>query len=120
MNPWVLLGAILAVILAAGAGYGKGHKDASLAIAAQQKHDDDLVRKATESMEQSVAKNIAGIEVRNVTIRQELQREVVEKPVYRDCVNTPDGLSLINSAIRGVAAPVGPGRGVVPGPDPTH
>lgn len=49
----------------------------------------------------AVAEELAKLEVKHVTIRQEVQREVIEKPVYRDCKHDSDGLRLINEAITG-------------------
>lgn len=47
---------------------------------------------------------IKGIRVENRTIYAKTQREVVEKPVYRDCVLPDDGVRLANEARRGAAA----------------
>jgi hypothetical protein len=63
---------------------------------------------------EAVAKEIAKIDVRNVTIRQEVQKHVIEKPVYRECLHDPDTLRLLNAAITGQE----PGDSKLPGTDP--
>jgi len=62
------------------------------------KFQETEVRKAAEL---GAAEAISKITVTNTTIKQHFQKEYHEKPVYRDCVHTPDGLRLINSAILG-------------------
>lgn len=52
----------------------------------------------------AAAKEIAKIDVKRVTIRQPLEREVHEKVVYRDCQHTPDGLLRLNQALGGSGA----------------
>lgn len=56
----------------------------------------------------TVAKNtetaIGRIKIENRTIQTEVQREIVEKPVYRECRLTPDGVRGANQARRGSAA----------------
>lgn len=52
----------------------------------------------------AAAREIAKIDVKRVTIRQPLEREVHEKVVYRDCVHTPDGLLRLNQALGGGGA----------------
>ena len=66
--------------------------------------------KAKEQMEQlanAVSANteaaIQNIRVENRTIYQRTQREITEKPVYRDCVLPDDGLRLVNTARAGAA-----------------
>lgn len=54
---------------------------------------------------------IQNIRVENRTIYQRTQREITEKPVYRDCVLPADGVRLINAARAGSA---GQSDGAVP------
>lgn len=120
MNPWFILGVLLAVLGAGASGYLKGRHDVTVETAAAQKHDKDLIDAAVSKIDTSVAQRIASIEVKHVTVRQELQKEIVDRPVYRDCVNTPAGLSLINSALTGEPQPLAPGGGQLPGTGPSH
>lgn len=63
------------------------------------------------------AKAIAKLDVKQVTIRQEVQTRVIEKPVYRDCRHDPAAYRLLNSAL--TDAPISAGSGVVPAADAT-
>lgn len=54
---------------------------------------------------------IQNIRVENRTIYQRTQREITEKPIYRDCVLPADGVRLINAARAGSA---GQSDGAVP------
>lgn len=119
VNPWVILGVLLAVIVAGAAGYGKGRSDGKAKVEAQDAHDKQLIDDAAKRIDTDVAGRIAGIEVQRGTIVQRVHTEVVEKPVYRDCVNTADGLSLINSALTGVG-PAPAGHRELPAPDPAR
>ena len=68
---------------------------------------EERVRQSEEAMQRVAAQAIAGITVSNRTIRQEVQREIVEKPVYRDCVADPGILRSINAAKTGRTEPAG-------------
>lgn len=46
---------------------------------------------------------IQNIRIENRTIYQRTQREITEKPVYRDCLLPDDGLRLVNAARAGAA-----------------
>lgn len=97
LNPYVLL-----VIVAALAGshwyvYAKGVEDARNEAAATEL----LIERAGEAAARTAAQAIASIEVRNVTIRQRVEREIHEKTVYRECRHTPDGLRAVNAALAG-------------------
>ena len=49
------------------------------------------------------------------TIQNEVQREISERVVYRDCSHSPEQLQRINAAITGQSEPAG--RGLVPRAD---
>ena len=95
MNPW-LIAACLAAILGAGAGGFKLGADHEIA---SQAKIDKAIKDAGEAAGKAAADQIALIRPRNVTIQQTLQKEIYEKPVYRDCVNTTIGLQSINAAL---------------------
>ena len=111
-NPYILLGAgILAVLLAVG-GFAFGVKyqrgqEARVAM---------LIEVAREQAQLGAADAIAKIEIKNTTIRQQLETVTREVPVYRDCRNTADGMRLINDALRG---PGTAGGGELPRTNPT-
>ena len=117
MNPYLWLGAGLvwvASIAAAGWwAYGAG-QDSELATKARE---DRTAAIATESAASAAAAAINRIEVKHVTVRQQLEREVIDRPVYRDCRSGPDAVGLFNSAIPASAAEPGPGGGELPATD---
>lgn len=105
MNPYVILAAVVLLGLSiGGAGWqgfrlGRDHE-----IAAQAKQD-EVVKASREAMQQTAAEAIGRIEIKHVTLKQQLDTEIREKPVYRDCVATPDGLRYINAALTGEDEP---------------
>lgn len=117
MNPYLWLGAGLmwvASIAAAGWwAYGAG-QDSELAT---QAREDRTAAIATESAASAAAAAINRIEVKHVTVRQQLEREVIDRPVYRDCRSGPDAVSLFNSTIPGAASQPSAGGGQLPATD---
>jgi hypothetical protein len=108
VNP-VLIGLLgMALAFAGGTWYGTGlGEDREFAKRARE---DAIVTKAGEAAQLAAAGEIAKIKPRNVTIRQELQREIETLTVYRDCRHGPDGLRLINEALTGRPQPAGGGK----------
>lgn len=112
MNPW---GAIIAVVLLIGA-YTFGRFDGSRIEQSKQAKAEEVARQLKEATQKSVAEAIAGMEVKNVTVKQKTETEIREVPVYRDCVVSDSVFALTNEAITGI----GPtGRDLMPaaGPD---
>ena len=104
---------LLACLICAGVGcrlgltIKQGEWDAS--VNAGREAQDKALRAAAEAL-RSMAPAQAKI-IERVT------RETVEKPVYRDCRHSPDGLRDINSALTNSEPADG---GDVPGVDATH
>jgi len=63
-----------------------------------------LVMEARQQAALGAADAIAKIEVRNVTIRQKTEREILERPVYRDCRADDRVFALTNEALTGRSA----------------
>lgn len=97
---------ILAVLGSYVGTYFYGEHNGSIKEHARQMDEAKLVQDVQEAANLSAAKAIANIEVKNTTIKQEVQREILEKPVYRECRHDAIGLSLINAALTGTE-PVG-------------
>lgn len=95
MNPYLIIGALVAV-LAAGAGGFKLGADHELAA---QAREDKHVAAAIEAANTASAVAIAGIKVENTTIHQELQREIRTNTIYADCKHSPGGLRSLNDAL---------------------
>lgn len=116
MNPYALLGIVLAVGAMTGGAYWQGRNDGENKIVAQQAREDAIAATATAAATDAAASAISKIKVQHRTITQEVQRDVIEKPVYRDpgCKHDADSLRSINAALTGAARPEAAGSGVVP------
>lgn len=112
MNPWLLLGAVVACIGAFFYGQRVGQQGAE----AQQAREDRIGRAAYEAGQKGAAEEIAKIRPRNVTIRQEVEREIRTDIVYRDCRVPAGGVQLANEALTG-HRPEPAGGGELPGAD---
>lgn len=93
--------------------YGAG-KDSELAT---QAREDRAAVVASEAAASAAAAAINRIEVKHVTVTQALQREVIDRPVYRDCRSGPDAVSLFNSTIPAGSAEPAAGGGQLPATD---
>lgn len=82
-------------------GIGEDRKEAD------QAREQSLVQSAVDAANRVSAEAIAKIEVKNLTIRQEVQREIIERPVYRDCKHSPDVMRNINEALSPRPKPAG-------------
>ena len=104
-NPWLF--AILGVAIAGGlaSSYVKGRSDGRALEIAQRATLEEVARVAREAAIQGAAEKIAQIEVKHVTVRQKLETEIREKPVYRDCTASQRVLDTVNEAITGYPAP---------------
>lgn len=105
VNPWLILGVVLAALGATAGAYVKGRGDGRAIEFAERATLEEVARVAREAAMEGAAKKIAEIEVKNVTIRQKLETEIREKPVYRDCVADQRVLDTVNEAITGDIAP---------------
>jgi hypothetical protein len=102
INPYTLLGALLVWAATLGGAFWYGthieadHKDA---VQARERAIGDT---AAARAADAAASAIAGIRVVNTTIQARVQHEIETHTVYRDCEHTPDGLRLVNDALRNV------------------
>lgn len=113
MNPTFILAAALGFILATGGAYIKGRGDGVSIAKADQAEVLEIARKVRDEAQRGAAEAISKIEVKNTTIRQTLEREIHEKPVYVACSHDADSLQRINAAITG-REPVAAGSGKLP------
>ena len=112
MNPYALLA--VAVAWAASCWYCIGlGEDREIARQAREYSVED---RATRAANKAAAEAIAKIKVEHTTITNEVQREIREKPVYRDCLHSPEQLQRINDALTGKRPEPAGDRGV-PGAD---
>jgi hypothetical protein len=117
MNPYFWLGGALAVVLALGAAYIQGRSDGLDKCEAAQARDDRVALIASTAGAASAAEAISKIGVKHETIRQTLERQIVEKPVYRDCRSGMDAVGVFNSSLVPTTAASGVDPGQLPATD---
>ena len=120
MNPWFLLATVLAVGAACGGAYWQGRQDGKAVCQAEHNRDQEVAAIAGEAAASAAAHAISKIEVKHVTLRQRLETEVREIPVYRDCRHSPDGLRRLNEALATGSQPEPPGGGQLPAASAPH
>lgn len=101
MIPYAWLISGLIAVAAIAGSYVKGRSDGQAVIIAKQARDDQIRFETLQLAQQAAAEEIAKIEVKNVTIRQKLETEIREKPVYRNCLADQRVLDTVNEAITG-------------------
>lgn len=106
-----LLAATLATVLAFAAGTWWGMGLGADKCEAEAAREERIAAVAMDAAASAVAK----IKVVNRTVQQEVQREISERVVYRDCQHSPEQLRRINSALTGQVEPAG--GGLVPRAD---
>jgi len=106
-NPWVIVWALVAMILSITGGYLWGSSATTDSIEAQQARDAKVVAMVQEASQQGAATAIAGIEVKNVTIRQQVERETRTVTDYSNCHHSDDGLLNVNAALTNSEPPSG-------------
>jgi len=79
---------------------------------ARQAREDSIEQRASAAAAAAAASAISTIKVQHRTVQQEVQREISERVVYRECVHSAEQLQRINAAITGRAEPAD--RGIVP------
>ena len=88
--------------------YGQGVASCEAATA----RDERVARVAYDKGQEGAAAAIAKLEIKNVTIKQRVERETREVPVYRDCRHSPGGMLGVNQALSG--KPVSTGNSELP------
>ncbi len=122
MNPISLFSAapylVIAFLLATGGAYLKGRGDGTDLAEGQQAKEDRIALVAHEAALRVTGQAIAGIEVKNTTIRQSVEKEIHEKTIYAECSHSAVGLQLVNAALTGRTEPLS--RGQLPRLDATR
>ena len=114
-NPWILLAIVLLWGASLGGMYLKAHSDGVNECQAADARDVHVAETATKAATDAAAAAISKIEVKNTTIHQKVQHDVIEKAVYRECRHDAGSLRNLNEALTGAAEPAG--GGVVPAAD---
>lgn len=115
MTPYTIIGIMLlwaASIAGASAWFYGAGQDSKIAEQSKIEAARDETRAIAAS---AAASAIASIEVKHVTIRQQLEREVRTREVFRECRSGPDVQRMLNDS-PGIAKPAtGPtGDGKLP------
>lgn len=107
MNPYILLGAgVLAVSLAVG-GFTFGVKYQR----GQEARAELLIAKVRDEAQLGAAAAIASQKKETTIIKQQLETQIREVEVYRECRNSNDVMRMLNAIIEGRAAePLGGGQ----------
>jgi len=98
MNPWVLLGIVLAAGLMTGGAYWQGRQDGAAGELASQAREEAVARVAREAAATAAAEAISKIEVKHVTLRQELEREIRTNTVFRECRSGNPAVRMLNDS----------------------
>jgi hypothetical protein len=113
-----ILIALSASVAAFSAGvYYQGKKAGKNEIRAEVATQQQIADAAAAKVAHQAAEAISKIKVQNRTVYSEVQREITERPVYRDCQHSPEQLQRLNAALTGASAPEPAGRGLVPRTD---
>lgn len=115
-NPWALLTLGAVIVGALGGSYVKGRSDGRAIEYAERMELEEVARISREAGLQAAAEAIAKQKVVHTTIRGRVEREVIEKPVYRDCTHPDATLRLLNDALAN-RAPEPTSSGELPGTD---
>ncbi len=101
MNPTIILSAIIAVIIFCGCAFFGGYRHGYNVSEGNAAKIDLAIKKTQEAAAIGAAAEIAKIKVVNQTIRQTLEKEIYEKPIYLDCKHSAIGLQSVNAALTG-------------------
>lgn len=113
----LLIGAVLWGASIAGAGWWAYERGRDTELAAQYR-ESAAAEKASTAATLAAAEAISKIEVKHVTQRQLLEREIQTREVFRDCRSGDDAVRLLNASPGIAQAASAPGGGELP-PAPT-
>ncbi len=101
LNPWALLAGLVAVIGLVAGAYLKGGHDARNAMTSDIAREEKIAQTAYDAAQRATAEEIAKIKIRNVTVRQELEKEIIREPSDPDCRLSGRALELLNEQLQG-------------------
>lgn len=107
-KPYAYLAIALALVAVIGGAYLRGREDGANAEIASQSRQNDIVAVTRATAMRAAAEAIAQIPAKHTVQKNNLERQIIEKPVYRDCVADDDGLRIVNEGRAGAwTIPVG-------------
>lgn len=113
MNPWIIVGALVALIAASAGGARLGYNYATGKAA----REEVLIQTASEAAQQAAAKEIAKIKIVHQTNQTRLEREIVHVPDFTQCHAGDAAKRVLDDALTNKAGAEPAGSGVVPGTD---
>lgn len=113
MISQLLLGGAVWLASLAAAGWWAYNTGRDVELATQYREGRAAIA-AADSAASAAAAAISRIEVRNVTVRQTLEREIRTHTVYAECRHSPDGLRAVNAALGAEQQPEPAGGGQLP------
>jgi len=99
MSPYVIGVAGLVLVGAATFGGRALYEAGYTAARLETLSTETLIEQIALKSQEAAAHEIAKIQVKHVTIRQNLEKELTRDVVYRECVASPRVLELTNSAL---------------------
>ena len=124
LNPWVILGLLVALLGSAGSGYYKGHRDATARCAIDKAAmvAESQARQAAERATADAASALLEDQhEKTKIIYRTITRTVdklVERPVYRAVCLDDDGVREANAALTGTPATATQPDDALPGAHP--
>lgn len=101
MNPYLIIGFLLALAGAGAGGFKLGDDHRTAAQAREQKH----ITEAVEAANTAAAQAIATLKPVYTTIQGKVIHEISTNTIYASCVHSPDGLRLVQQALNGGIPP---------------
>lgn len=98
-NPYVLLFVGALLVASHGAVGYRAYRMGQDNIVATLAKEASIEERTRAAALEAVAEQISKIKVTNVHTTQRLERETVEKPVYRDCLHDDTAFRLLNDAL---------------------
>lgn len=107
----IKLGIALALIVGA---FFFGQRTERSSIEAADARDARVAQVAYDATQRANADRVGQTEDKHHTIERKLETIIREVPIYRDCVNTPDSIQLLDDARANRATSVGDNPSPVP------
>ena len=99
-SPWLVLAWATSLVLAASGSALYAWDARADKCELDGLRIDQAATASRDAAIQAAADAIAGIDVKHTTINRTVEREVIEKPVYKECRHTPDTYQAILEAMR--------------------
>lgn len=99
INPWVVVAWLVSLAIASGGAYWYAWDARSDKCELDGLRIDKAATAARDAAIDAASKAIAGIDIKHTTINRKVEREVIEKPVYKECRHTPEMFETIKEAM---------------------